>query len=47
MKRLIDNGISNKSNDEFICISIFDMFHFAKFRDLRGWSIIIQFENIV
>ena len=51
MKRLIDNGISNKSTDEFMCISIFDMFHLAaegtKFRDLRGWSIILQFDNIV
>ena len=25
MKRLIDNGISNKSNGEFMCIPIFDM----------------------
>ena len=51
MKWVIDNGISNKSTDEFMCISIFDMFHLAaedtKFRELRGWSSILQFENIV
>ena len=51
MKRVIDDGISNKSTDEFICISIVYMFHLAaegiKFRYLRGWSIILQFKNIV